>query len=120
MLPVNALIAANLAVLGQGALLLTELDDAAYTRVFKPLFDYGVGSHLRHCLDSYHSFLQGLETGLIDYDQRVRDTDHARLCDQKLANLFKSRDDMMRWIAWLTKPEKPAGQSGKVVLKKPH
>jgi hypothetical protein len=42
-------------------------------------------------------------------------------CDQKLANLFKSRDDMMRWIAWLTKPEKPAGQSGKVVhLKKPH
>jgi hypothetical protein len=42
-------------------------------------------------------------------------------CDQKLANLFKSRDDMMRWIAWLTKPEKLAGQSGKVVhLKKPH
>ncbi len=42
-------------------------------------------------------------------------------CDQKLANLFKSRDDMMRWITWLTKPEKPAGQSGKVVhLKMPH
>ena len=42
-------------------------------------------------------------------------------CDQKLANLFKNRDDMMRWIAWLTKPEKLAGQSGKVVhLKKPH
>jgi hypothetical protein len=42
-------------------------------------------------------------------------------CDQKLANLFRSRDDMMRWIAWLTKPEKPEGQSGKVVhLKKPH
>jgi len=42
-------------------------------------------------------------------------------CDQKLANLFKSRDDMTRWITWPTKPEKPAGQSGKVVhLKKPH
>jgi hypothetical protein len=42
-------------------------------------------------------------------------------CGQKLANLFESRADMMRWIAWLNQPEKPAGQSGKVVhLKKPH
>jgi hypothetical protein len=42
-------------------------------------------------------------------------------CEQKLANFFNTRADMMRWIAWLNKPEKPAGQSGKVVhLKKPH
>jgi hypothetical protein len=42
-------------------------------------------------------------------------------CGQKLANLFKTCEDMMRWIAWLNEPEKPAGQSGKVVhLKKPH
>jgi hypothetical protein len=42
-------------------------------------------------------------------------------CGQKLANLFKSHADMMRRIAWLNQPEKPAGQSGKVVhLKKPH
>jgi hypothetical protein len=35
--------------------------------------------------------------------------------------LFKTRADMESWIAWLNKPEKPAGQSGKVVhLKKPH
>ena len=73
MLPVNALIAANLAVLGQGAQLVAWLDDAAYTRIVKPLFDYGVASHVRHCLDSYTSFLQGLESGLIDYDRRARD-----------------------------------------------
>ena len=42
-------------------------------------------------------------------------------CGQKLANLFKSRADMERWIAWLNEPEDPAGQSGKIVhLKKPH
>jgi hypothetical protein len=42
-------------------------------------------------------------------------------CGQKLANLFQTREDMLRWIAWLSEPEKPAGQSGKVVhLKKPH
>jgi hypothetical protein len=35
--------------------------------------------------------------------------------------LFKTRADMEQWIAWLNKPEKPAGQSSKVVhLKKPH
>ncbi len=36
-------------------------------------------------------------------------------CGQKLANLFKTRADMMRWIAWLNEPEKPAGESSKVV-----
>ena len=42
-------------------------------------------------------------------------------CGQKCANPFKSRADMEQWIAWLNKPEKPAGQPGKVVhLKKPH
>jgi hypothetical protein len=42
-------------------------------------------------------------------------------CGQKRASLFNSRPDMERWIAWLEAPEKPAGQSGKVVhLKKPH
>jgi len=42
-------------------------------------------------------------------------------CGQKLVSLFKSRADMTQWIAWLNQPEKPGGQSGKVVhLKKPH
>jgi hypothetical protein len=42
-------------------------------------------------------------------------------CGQKLANLFETRAEMMQWIAWLNEPEKPSGQSGKVVhLKKPH
>ena len=42
-------------------------------------------------------------------------------CGQKRVSLFKSRADMIRWIAWLNEPEKPAGESSKVVhLKKPH
>jgi hypothetical protein len=42
-------------------------------------------------------------------------------CGEKRANLFKTRTDMERWIAWVNAPEKPEGQSGKVVhLKKPH
>jgi hypothetical protein len=42
-------------------------------------------------------------------------------CGQKRANLFRTRADMEKWVAWLETPEKPAGQGGKVVhLKKPH
>ncbi len=42
-------------------------------------------------------------------------------CGQKLANFFKTRADMMRWIAWLNEPEKPTGESSKVVhLRKRH
>jgi hypothetical protein len=41
-------------------------------------------------------------------------------CGQKLVSVFKTHADMTRWIAWLNQPEKPAGQSGKVMhLKKP-
>jgi len=42
-------------------------------------------------------------------------------CGQKSASLFKTRAEMERWIAWANEPEKPEGQTGKVVhLKKPH
>ena len=30
-------------------------------------------------------------------------------CGQKLATCFNTRANMMRWIAWLNEPEKPAG-----------
>jgi hypothetical protein len=41
-------------------------------------------------------------------------------CGQKVANLFKSRADMERWIAWIDEPEKPEGPAKVVHLKKPH
>lgn len=68
-----ALCAANLQVLQQGLELLAQLDDEQYTLTAGSLFAYGVGSHLRHCLDSYACFLRGIPKGRIDYDQRERD-----------------------------------------------
>lgn len=68
----EALLAANLQVLRQGLELLAQLDDEQYTLTAGSLFAYGVGSHLRHCLDSYACFLHGLPTGRIDYDRRER------------------------------------------------
>ncbi len=67
------LLSANLQVLQQGLDLLAELDDEQYTLTAGSLFAYGVGSHMRHCLDSYACFLQGLSKGRVDYDRRERD-----------------------------------------------
>ena len=46
-----------------------------------------IGPHLRHCLDHFHSFLRGLETGVVDYDDRDRDERLERDASQALATL---------------------------------
>ena len=72
------LIEANAHVLHQGAALLMQLDDEQYTLTAAPLFAYGVGSHMRHCLDTYECILRGLPAGRVDYDRRERDELTAR------------------------------------------
>jgi uncharacterized damage-inducible protein DinB len=65
-------LSANLGCLRQGADLVRRLD-AAQFRAATDLVPGGtVGSHFRHCLDFYASFLRGLEVGKIDYDARDR------------------------------------------------
>ncbi len=70
----QVMITDNLQILWQGHALLGRLDDHLYVNASRPLFNYGVGTHFRHCLDSYQCFLDGLGTGRIDYDRRERDT----------------------------------------------
>ena len=84
-----ALLAANLQVLQQGADLLRHIDDEQYTLTARPLFSYGVGSHLRHCLDFYQSFLAGIAQGRVDYDARERDERTAQARDFALARLAR-------------------------------
>jgi len=61
-------------ILEQSLILLRRLDDEIYTQTMPPLFQSGVGSHIRHCLDFYGAFLRGIPEGRIDYDTRERDT----------------------------------------------
>jgi len=63
----------NIHVLEQGMELIERLDDRLYTRVNRPFSTHGIGSHFRHCIDFYHSFLTAVGTGKINYDDRVRD-----------------------------------------------
>ncbi len=63
----------NLAFLQQGIALLEQLTTEQFRHSNPPLYIGGIGPHLRHCLDHYHSLIDGLGTGHIDYDIRQRD-----------------------------------------------
>jgi uncharacterized damage-inducible protein DinB len=69
----QSLVGDNLAILEQGIMLLGQIDDTLYTQVDQQIFRSCVGTHMRHLLDFYASFLRGLPEGRIDYDTRIRD-----------------------------------------------
>lgn len=53
--------------------LLDQITDEAYVYTRCPVFPSSLGSHLRHDLDHYLNFFQGLPQGRIEYEKRVRD-----------------------------------------------
>jgi uncharacterized damage-inducible protein DinB len=69
----NHLIDDNIETLKQGIELIARLDNRLYTQSNRELSLSGVGAHFRHCIDFYHCFLAGVESGRINYDLRERD-----------------------------------------------
>lgn len=65
----------NIQLLKQAADLLAQLDDELYSLPPIGVAKSGVGGHVRHCLDFYASFLNGVNQQKIDYDVRDRDLD---------------------------------------------
>jgi hypothetical protein len=74
----NRLVAGCVSVLEQGLALIDRLDDRLYSGTARLPVQGGVGSHFRHCLDYYQSFLEGVRTGRVDYNRRERDALVAR------------------------------------------
>ena len=68
----NALIDANLHYLLQAERLLALLSEEAFGHPSASFYGSTIGGHLRHCLDHYDSFLNGLANGKVDYDERMR------------------------------------------------
>jgi len=64
----------NCDFLKQGIDLLERHSDDTYVNTDTRTFGSGIGSHMRHVLDHYSSFLAGLETGLVNYDDRARES----------------------------------------------
>lgn len=62
-----------ISLLEDGARVLERINDEVYSKTSVLSPRGSVGGHLRHCLDFYRSFLDGLESNRIDYNFRQRD-----------------------------------------------
>ena len=69
----STLIVMNIRWLRQALRLLERLDDTTYSGGAPGFAPHRAGSHLRHILEFYQCFLEGLEFSHIDYDSRRRD-----------------------------------------------
>ena len=67
------LVQVNLGWLRQALTLMDRMDDETFSTSPPGLAPHRVGSHLRHVLEFYQCFLDGLATSRIDYDSRKRD-----------------------------------------------
>jgi uncharacterized damage-inducible protein DinB len=67
------LVAVNVDLLRQAHRLLGRIDDAAYVQIVPRAPSLRIGGHLRHVLEFYECFLDGVETAFIDYERRRRD-----------------------------------------------
>ena len=67
------LIDSNLHTLDNAAELLRTLSAEDYRHIHQPYFESSIGKHLRHILDHYLCFQRDFHSGLVDYDQRLRD-----------------------------------------------
>lgn len=74
-------LAGNRVVLVQAADLLRRLSDADFAATGGRAGRSSIGAHLRHVLDHYRAFVDGLASGRVDYEARHRDSavEHERL-----------------------------------------
>src|ERR1051326_9087149 len=68
----SALIAINIGWLRQALDLLERLDDTVYSATAPGFAPHRAGAHLRHILEFYQCFLEGLNSSHNDYDSRRR------------------------------------------------
>lgn len=67
------LIEANVTLLLQALQLLSGMGDQAYQQPIPEVFSSAIGGHVRHVLEFYECFFEGIGSGRIDYDSRRRD-----------------------------------------------
>ncbi len=70
----SALIGMNVTWLRQAQTMLDEIGDARFTASPAGLAPHRVSGHLRHIIEFYECFLDGLTSAHVDYDARRRDS----------------------------------------------
>lgn len=88
------LLLANCELLQQGIELLSRHDERTFCASDAASYGSGIGSHFRHVLDHYRSFLEGVSGGLIDYDNRHRDTAEEKFLDSAIEALKSVKESL--------------------------
>src|SRR5689334_20322324 len=104
----SALIEINIRWMRQALRLLSHLNDAAYAMSPAGMAPHRAGAHLRHIVEFYRCFLEGIADSHIDYDARRRDLsieqsrEHAaaaiREIVRELENLRELRGERIIWV----------------------
>ena len=104
----DLLIRTNMHSLRQALRLLEQIDDKTYLESPPGFAPHRVGAHLRHVLEFYECFLDGIELSHIDYDARRRDEAvetsrrmamaRIRATIERLENTPELRGDYLIWI----------------------
>lgn len=104
----SALILTNIRWLHQGLRLLDRLGDSSYSAVAPGFAPHRAGAHLRHVLEFYQCFLDGLDASHIDYDSRRRDESIERsrhtasVAIKSIIHAFETRSDVREErIVWV-------------------
>jgi uncharacterized damage-inducible protein DinB len=83
----KSLITALTDALEQERILLGSVEGSVYTATGVGTFRSSIGAHIRHNLDHFTSFFDGLKSGQVDYEARRRDDRIARSTEHALADI---------------------------------
>ena len=84
----------QIVLLQQSIRLLNQLSPAQYTHTDSPMYNSGIGPHLRHCIDHYQSFCTSWPSGKINYDHRERSGNIETNLEAAKATLFQIIEKM--------------------------
>jgi uncharacterized damage-inducible protein DinB len=68
------LLSCNVQTLAVASNMIRQLPTGKYNHVERPYFESCLGKHMRHILDHYLCFIRDLDSGVINYEKRQRDT----------------------------------------------
>lgn len=69
------MINSQLEIIAQGQSYIQSISTNDYNEVVSPQFISSTGAHIRHVIDHYQAIITGLNSGVIDYDLRARNSD---------------------------------------------
>lgn len=91
----------QLEIIKQGQQYLDSVSTNDYCAILSPNFISSSGSHIRHIIDHYSAIRNGIEGGIINYDDRERGS----AVETSTKNAHIKFTEIENWLKGLTEPE---------------